>query len=508
MTQDIEQQLRSYFGHQADSVRVPPVPMASLRSRIGRDRFRRGATASLATACALALAAGAWTIGIPEVSTTTAAQSRTWSIKTLPTAGDLAQDAEWKRQAIDRLKALSPQPAINNVIFAGRLPVGAALIAAQEQLSGPMSQGTAEGGSSEQVRYEERQTLAVLYSPTGDPADLQMREYSMPGQRIWSGNKSDPGSVSLAVEGQNGHRYFVVIPLSSVGQVEVSAGPRIAPDGSTQRSWMSVPVRKGAATGTLEDVEVNLPQSRVDKRVEAFEYSEALAGVEERAKDVKELLRSWPRTVKRPTTQTAIALLTGPLSVIRRKDLTVEPLYSDDTGRQGRAIVSVAVRLRGGGTFQTLAIVLSDAMSMSRQSYGRGWAVPSEKAHTTPTAWIDNYPGTASRVDLRVRVLQPGAVRVVLKDSTPDRCASGGSLGSALPDERGVATILVTVPSSCRKRVQDPVWSQTVDYSGLTVTAFDAEGAQIGTSPIMTTNGDIRLFTSLSEDALTPALGD
>jgi len=490
MTRNIEQELRSHLGRRADAVQVRPAPLDVLRAEIERDRHRRGALTSLVAVCAVIVIVGTWAAVLPGRTRTSEARPTTWTVDTVPTAGDLAQDTAWTRQAIIRLKSFTGTPAVNHVVFAGRLPVGAAIVVAQD---GP---GTVH------------RTVTVLYSRTGRTVDLEQREYFQADRSSRTVRAVGPRSVAVAVDGKDERRYFVVVPLSSVRTVEVSAGPRIEADGTVHRSWREVTVHRGAAVGQLDDVEVNLPQSRVGTGTEPFSFSQAVATEKERKAVARDLMRDWTGSWDAPSEEIAVLALDAPLAVVRRSDFTLDPLLSLDQGRPGTEILAVALRLDEDRAFETFGVVRRDATSTTREVFGRGRALRNHDLGTTPFVWIDELlPAHRSSVDVRVRAVRTGAARFEVRDTESDGCLSGKVLGGGVPDAYGLVTINVTVPLTCRRSVTEPLWGQTVDFGRLSVVAYDERGREIGTSPIENTAGTLMASKGLDLDQWYPSSG-
>lgn len=469
MTQHVEQELRSHFERRAAAVQIPPAPIPALGDEIRHDRRRRVARTALAAACAVTVAVGATLVAGQfgrHRAITPADRHRSWDLTTVPTAGDLAHDLLWMRQATARLESAA-HGHVTHVVFAGRLPVGAAFVA--------------------YVTTNRTSYLNSLYSPTGRAADLTEPDFTRGG--VWL-DPANPRGYSLAVSGPDRQRYFVVVPFAPGAAVEVSAGPRIGRDGSVTRDWLRAPTRDGAAIGRLEPVTLQLPQVRIDGGDRRdFVDAQVVNTQSARITIERQWGALWGDLGRWPDPNLGAGALDTILAVTNRSDVTLEPVFHGREQPSGFDVLAGIVRLRDGGALQVVTVFDDRARPSSVSTVYAGRPVPADQARNTPISWIEDAGATGTVT--RARIIRPGAAKIVIRDIGTRPCAGRRVLGTALPDRNGLATIPVELPNACLDPVPSIPWDGVLGTWRVVAIAYDAAGHEIGRSPLRVTDADL-----------------
>ena len=494
MTPVDEQDLREHFERRANALTPGPLPATLLRHAVRRDRQRRTGLV-LATAVAAVAAVGLvglrpWagqdrgtpatrtTTPTPTASTTPAprlpdqAPGARWRGSQLPTAGDLARDTRWLAAANARITTL--ENAQNqgtsatwpvHLIFAGRLPVGAAVIAAREG-------------------FAERETL-TLYSPTGRAQDLTSPPMALRGL---SGSLAPGGprdtDVSAAFLAPDGTRVFAVVPFDG-GPVEVSSGPRLDPDGRVTRTWTSVPLRDGAAVGRLGPADLQLPSVRIGGRDGSFLAAQIVMSLDDWRVRAAWLRQHWtigtlPDQLLGAFTQLSFA--------VDLRSTRIEPVLHARLAPSNAEVMAAVVHLPGGGALQVVS-TRDDRKPAALQPPVTvpGRAVAARNG-TAPIGWLE-YLSDADDGGIhgRARIAMRDAARIEVRDVGAQPCTPGDHLlGRGTPDANGLTTIVVDLPERCEELVPYNIGNR-VGYRTIEVIAFDAAGRELGRGPLQQT---------------------
>lgn len=484
---DVERALRDHLARRAGSVDPSLAPVA-LVTRRARSRERRQVLVAAVAVAAVTL--GGTAVAAPWLTGSTQGQVATdpgpdgrWAPDEVPTRGDLADDdafrARAQRAARETYAAVAAAaaaagrptgdltaPVLGHVVFAGRLPAGAAVVATVKGLP---------------------DQLVTFWSPTGRVADLTLQRAV--DRSISDGVPVDQVAVSVGSPGGPG--YAVVVPLlASTSSVEVSSGPVVGTDGSVRRTWSLLPLADGVAVGRLDAANpIQVPLVRLDGgRARVVTPAVSPNTPEQEAAFVREAARTWGIGTA-PAEATVSGALGEILRVVPVGRMSVEPVFHGREQPSTAEVVAGLVRLDDGAVLQ-VAGAFDDRVGRTPTltTLIAGRPVPARAAVRTPFTWVDDVSYSQSGTEdptmrARARLALPGAARMEVRDVGAVPCGAGRTYGSADVDANGLGTVVVDIPSACLDA--DPADVARTDiYRSIVAVALDARGREIGRASI------------------------
>ena len=481
----VEQLLRDHLGRRADAAQPSLAPVAGITRRAGRRERRQVLLAGAAVVAMVAggaVVAGPWLHGtssrtLPATSTAPGPDGR-WTVRDVPTRGDLAGSAAWLSALDGEVRALAritqTTVTMRNVLYAGHVQRGVLVVVAFD------------AGQEAGMPPDVNPRVLAFWSPTGVPGDLaQISLDGIGAGRIVASDGTPDDVVAVSVRTSDGSGYVVAVPLVPARTVTVSTGPKVGRDGSVRRSWQDAAVSDGAAVVPLDRaVPLQVPLVKVDggrpwpvRRSPANSQTglEAFAG---------ETAQAWG-IGSAPDPSVVVTALQALIPAVPFDRITVEPVFHGREQPSTSDVVAARVRLEDGSVLNVAAKVFDDINGTGRtqavQALASGSPVPAATAATTPVAWLDDVSSAADgAVHARARMALPGAVRMEVRDVGATPCTKNRRLGSAAVDPNGLGTVVVDIPAACLTPVAPGDLSTSSTFPQVVAVALDADGDEMG----------------------------